>query len=220
MSQAKKNSAKKVMSFVKDNTTIALGSGSTAIEFIKLLAIEVKKGLNIKCVATSFDSSITAVDLGVNVISFDRVDNIDLAIDGADVVSDIAILKGGGGACTIEKLIDYYADKFIVIADEGKLRDTLSGKVVVEVLPIAYKSVMKRFNNAVLRKAEKKLGPVITDNGNFLIDIEFNEIKQPKELEKEINNIPGVVENGIFTKFDEVIIGTENSAYIKNVSKG
>lgn len=218
MSNVKKNSAKKAMSFVKDNMVIALGSGSTAIEFIKLLALDVKRGFNIKCVSTSFDSSITATELGINVVSFDMVDRIDLAVDGADVVCGDALLKGGGGACTIEKIIDYYAEKFIVIVDESKIKDSLSGKVVIEVLPTAYKSVMKLFDDVTLRKAEKKLGPVITDNGNFLLDVEMNEIKNPKELEKYINNIPGVVENGIFTKFNEVIIGTETSACITHTT--
>ena len=141
---------------------------------------------------------------------FDMVSNVDIAVDGADIVTKTALLKGGGGACTIEKIIDYTADKFIVIADETKVKNELSGKVVIEVLPIAYKSVMKQFPNSQLRQATRKLGPVITDSGNFLIDVEMT-VNDPVNMELKINNIPGVIENGIFTKFDEIIIGTEDS---------
>lgn len=213
MSIAKIKAAEKALNFIENNMIVALGSGSTAVEFIKLLADKVKKGLSIKCVATSFDSSILANNLGIQVVSFDMIDKIDIAVDGADVIAPNGLLKGGGGACTLEKIIDYYAEKFIVIADESKLKDSLNGTVVIEVLPVAYKSVMKMFTGSKLRMATKKMGPVITDNGNFLIDIDMN-IDNPVETEQKINTIPGVVENGIFTKFDTVIIGMENSAKI------
>ncbi|MFW5799607.1 MAG: ribose-5-phosphate isomerase RpiA [Spirochaetota bacterium] len=213
MSAEKINAAKKALEYIKDNMTVAIGSGTTAYEFIKLLAERVKDGLNVICTSTSFDSTILARKMGIKVQSFDSLDKIDIAIDGADVASNTGLLKGGGGACTIEKLIDYSAEKFLVIVDEKKVKDKLIGTVVIEVLPIAYKSVMKNFKNPVLRVAKKKLGPVITDNGNFLLDVNMT-VEDPEKMEKDINNIPGVVENGIFTKFDDIIVGTKDSAAI------
>ncbi len=214
--QMKINSAKKALEYIDNNMTVALGSGSTTYEFIKLLSKKVKDGLKIECVSTSYDTTIFAQALDIKIIPFEYIEKINIAVDGADVATKQGLLKGGGGACTIEKLIDYTADKFIVIVDESKIKDKLSGVVTIEVLPVAYKSVLKKLDNAKLRMADKKLGPVITDNGNFLIDVDMEDIVNPKEKESYINNIPGVIENGIFTKFNIIIVGKENGTVIIN----
>ncbi len=217
MSIEKINAAKKALEFVKDGMVLGLGSGTTAKEFIKLLADRVKKEkLSIKSVYTSFDSKIYAMQLGLDIFELDQVENIDITVDGADVATKTALLKGGGGACTREKIIGYAAKKFIVIVDESKIKDRLEGKVVVEVVPAAYSFVLKelqKISKASVRMAGGKLGPIITDNGNLIIDVDM-EIKNPKDMELKLKNIPGVVENGIFTKFDMIIVGNKEGTRV------
>ncbi len=217
MSIEKINASKKALEFVKDGMVVGLGSGTTAKEFIKLLAEKVKKDkLSIKCVYTSYDSKIYAMQLGLHIFELDQVDGIDITVDGADVATKTALLKGGGGACTREKIVGYSAKNFIVIVDESKIKNNLEGKVVVEVVPAAYSFVLKelqKISKASVRMAGGKLGPIITDNGNLLIDAEML-VKNPKEMEKTLKNIPGVVENGIFTKFDKIIIGLKDGTKV------
>jgi ribose 5-phosphate isomerase A len=212
----KVNAARAALEFVKDSTVVGLGSGSTAKEFIKLLAQRIKaEKLDIVGVPTSFDTRIFAFQLGIRVAEPDEVDSIDVAVDGADVATKNALLKGGGGALTREKVIAYAAKKFIVIADESKIKQQLEGKVVVEVVPFAHHNViqqLRKFTDKIsYRSADAKLGPIITDNGNFLLDCDML-VKDPKKTEVELNTIPGVVENGIFTKFDRVIVGTKTGS--------
>jgi ribose 5-phosphate isomerase A len=211
MSQSKINAAKAALEYVKDGMCIGLGSGSTTREFIKLLGEKVRKGMKVTCVTTSFDSRMLAIENGIFVTETDAIDEIDLAVDGADTVTKTALLKGGGGALTREKIIDYNAKKFIVIADESKVQEgVLEGEVNLEVLPFAAPLVirqLKRFNPKI-RMAKAKLGPVISDNGCFIIDCQMK-LEDPKKSEEWLKSIPGIIENGIFTKFDRIIIGTE-----------
>jgi ribose 5-phosphate isomerase A len=188
---------------------IGLGSGSTAREFIKLLVEKVKKeNLKVCCVTTSTDTRRLAIENNLWVVEPDTISEIDLAIDGADTVTKDALLKGGGGALTREKIIDYNAKQFIVIVDEGKVRDKLAGNVALEVLPFAAPFVLRelREHNPTIRMAKKKLGPIISDNGSFIIDMDMK-VTDPKKTEKWLKSIPGIIENGIFTKFDKIIIG-------------
>ena len=143
--------------------------------------------------------------------------DIDLSVDGADEVDlQFNLIKGGGAAHTKEKIVDYAAKEFIVIVDESKCVDTLgSFPVPVEVLPDASRVVIQALEDmgaeCEIRMAQRKDGPVITDNGNFVIDAKFEEIESPACLEIDLNSIPGVVENGIFSDMvDKVIVGTED----------
>lgn len=209
MSDEKTNAAKGALEEVKSGMCIGLGSGSTVREFIKLLAEKVKKEkLDVCCVTTSFDSRMLAIENGLWVTEPDAISEVDLAVDGADRVSRTALLKGGGGALTREKIIDYNAKKFVVIVDEGKVQDILDGKVALEVLPFAAPMVLKHLSkyDPKVRMAERKLGPVVSDNGSFIIDMNMK-VEDPKKLEQEFNSIPGIIENGIFTRFDKIIVG-------------
>jgi ribose 5-phosphate isomerase A len=211
MTKAKVNAAKAALEYVKDGMCIGLGSGSTVREFIKLLGEKVRSGLKVTTVTTSFDSRMLAIENGIFVTETDAIETIDLAVDGADKVTKTALLKGGGGALTREKIIAYNAKKFIVIADESKVLDgKLEGEVNLEVLPFAAPLVMKRLNDCkpVIRMAKAKLGPIISDNGSFIIDCKM-EFENPKETEHWLKTIPGVIENGIFTRFDMVIVGND-----------
>ena len=206
---AKLNACKGAMEHVKDGMVLGLGSGSTVAYFIGLLGEEMMKGKKFVSVATSFDTEMLAKKNGIPIVSLDMVKKIDLAVDGADIVKDHHVLKGGGGALAREKVVGYFADELIIVIDEGKLK-LESYPIVVEVLPFSYSLVMKQLEEMgakpVLRTGGKKVGPVVSDNGNFLIDAEMG-INDAKKLETELNQIPGVVENGIFTKFSKIIVG-------------
>lgn len=215
MDNSKFNAAKAAIEYVKEGMCIGLGSGSTAREFIKLLGDKVKNGLKITCVTTSFDSRMLAIECGIPVTETDAIAEIDLAVDGADRVSKTALLKGGGGALTREKIIAYNAKKFIVIVDESKVeKNVLEGEVNLEVLPFAAPIIMRTLSkySPKIRMAKAKLGPVMSDNGSFIIDCQMK-LDDPKKMEQELKSLPGIIENGIFTKFDKVIVGTKTSYY-------
>ena len=202
---------------VESGMLLGLGSGSTAAILIERLGRRCRDGklTDITGVPTSFQSSQLATQYGIPLISLNEIDHIDLAIDGADEVDPEKNLIKGGGAChTREKLVDSRADRFIVVVDATKLSDTLGSTfpLPVEVVPDAYRQVMDSLRDLGsephLRMAVRKAGPVVTDQGNFVIDAKFGSIDEPADLESRINNIPGVLENGLFVGLaDEVLVG-------------
>lgn len=208
---AKVNAARAALGHVKKGMCIGLGSGTTVREFIRLLGERVREGLDVTCVPTSFDSRMLAIENGIFVTETDAIEDIDLAVDGADKVTKTALLKGGGGALTREKIIGYNAKKFVIIVDESKvLGGVLEGEVNMEVLPFAAPLVMRQLkaHKPRIRMARSKLGPVISDNGSFIIDCDMR-LEDPAETERWLKSIPGIIENGIFTKFDTIIVGNE-----------
>jgi len=203
---------------VKSEMILGLGSGSTAALMIKSLADEIHSGKlkNIRGVATSFQSEVLALELDIPLIDLASVSQIDLAIDGADEVDPGFQLIKGGGACHVrEKLVASKANKLLIVVDETKMVQNLnqSFPLPVEVLPNAWKQVKEVISeingSSTLRMATKKAGPVVTDQGNLILDVLFkNGIKNPKDVELSINNIPGVLENGLFVDLtDEVLVG-------------
>jgi len=205
------NAAKGALEYVKDGMCIGLGSGSTAREFLKLLVGKVKdEKLNVCFATTSLDTRNLAIENKLWVVEPDTISDIDLAVDGADTVTKDALLKGGGGALTREKIIDYNAKKFIVIVDESKVQTRLEGNVALEVLPFAAPFILRQLkqHKPAIRMAKMKLGPVISDNGSFIVDMDMK-VDDPKKTEAWLKSIPGIIENGIFTKFDKIIVGSE-----------
>lgn len=209
---------------VRDGTILGLGSGTTMRLFTEMLAKKVRdEGLDIKVIPTSSDAELHALKLGLKVASLNEYPSPDLAIDGADVVDqDLNLVKGGGGALTREKIVDYSAKEYIIVIDKYKLVDNIfSHKIPVEVLPFSWKSVLLKLSNILSTECELrmstsgKLGPVITDNGNYVLDIRVENKNNPKELEKLIKQIPGVIEVGIFSlkKPKEVIVGAEKGVF-------
>ncbi len=203
---------------VKSDMILGLGSGSTAALMIKSLADEIRLGKiqNIRGVATSFQSEVLALELDIPLIDLASVSQIDLAIDGADEVDPGFQLIKGGGACHVrEKLVASKADKLLIVVDETKLVQNLnqSFPLPVEVLPNAWKQVQEVISemngSSSLRMATKKAGPIVTDQGNLILDVFFNDgITNPKDVEMTINNIPGVLENGLFVDLtDKVLVG-------------
>ncbi len=203
---------------VKSDMVLGLGSGSTAALVIKSLAEEIRSGKlkNIIGVATSFQSEVLALELDIPLVDLASVAQIDLAIDGADEVDPRFQLIKGGGACHVrEKLVAFKANKLLIVVDETKLVKNLnqSFPLPLEVLPNAWKQVQEVISemngSSNLRMAAKKAGPVVTDQGNLILDVLFNNgIENPKDIEMSINNIPGVLENGLFVDLtDKVLVG-------------
>jgi len=222
----KKAVAEAAVNEVTSNMIVGLGSGSTAAIMIKTLANKIKAGelKNVRGVTTSFQSEVLALELGIPLIDLVSVAHIDLAIDGADEVDPNYQLIKGGGACHVrEKLVASKANKLLIVVDQTKIVENLneSFPLPVEVLPSAWKQVKdvleKMDAKCKLRMAEKKAGPVVTDEGNLVLDVLFNGgIKNPKETELQINNIPGVLENGLFVDLTyKVLVGkVENNQTI------
>ena len=197
----KKNSAKAAFELIKPNlnkdTVLGIGTGSTTNFFIEQLN---ESDVDIKGAVCSSISSEESLNPSIRVISLNEVHLIDFYIDGADEFNDrFELIKGGGGALTREKILAHSSDKFICIVDDSKHADLL-GKfpLPIEVLEIARSAIsremMKMGGRPVYRNG------FITDNGNQIIDVHNLPIEVPFELEEKLNNIPGVVENGIFSK--------------------
>ena len=216
--QMKEAVAKAAVDQIKNGMILGLGSGSTAALMIEALALKIKSEeiKDVVGVTTSFQGEVLANELGIPLTSLSSVSEIDLAIDGADEVDPNFQLIKGGGACHVqEKLVAALAKKFIVVVDSSKLvqKLNLDFKLPVEVLPSAWKQVQKTLHDlggkGNLRMAQKKAGPIVTDQGNLILDLSFRHgIDQPDLLESQINNIPGVLENGLFVNLtDQVLVG-------------
>ena len=190
---------------------VGLGTGSTAAHAIRALG---DRDVEIRGVPTSFESRQRAVDASVPLTSLDEA-SVDLAIDGADQVAGGNLVKGGGAAHAREKYVDASADRFVVVADPSKEVDVLDASVPVAVLPDARPVVAERVaglgGEPELRNAERKDGPVVTDDGNLVLDCDFGAIEHPEELATALSEVPGVVEHGLFVGLaDAVYVGTSD----------
>jgi ribose 5-phosphate isomerase A len=200
---------------VKSGMVVGLGTGSTTAFMIAELGRRLASGdlTDIVGIPTSFQASVLGKKYAVPIRSLDDVAKIDIAIDGADEVDPAKnLIKGGGAAHTREKVIDALADLFVVVVDSSKLVEKLGSTfaVPVEVIPMAIAPVTRAIEQLggkpELRMGVKKVGPVITDQGNMVIDVWFDQIPNPAELEKTLNNIPGVLENGLFVNVTDLVL--------------
>lgn len=221
MEKAKINAAKEALKFIDDETVLGIGSGTTVEVFLKLLGKKIRdEEIVVYGIPSSHQSHISAVKSGIKVVDLLQYPEPDVCIDGADQVDyNFNCIKGGGAALTREKIVISASKKVVIIIDETKYSSKLDRAIPIEVLPFAYRYVTKRLQEMAkkveLRQAEKKIGPVITDNGNFIVDC-LIDIEDVEKLEMEINNIPGVVENGLFPSklIDVVILGDDKGAKI------
>ena len=220
--QMKQAVAEAAVAQIRDGMVVGLGSGSTAPLMIQGLGARLAAGQlhDIVGVTTSFQGEVLAAELGIPLRALNAIDRIDLAIDGADEVDPSFQLIKGGGACHVqEKLVADRAERFIVVVDSTKLVQCLNLDFLlpVEVLPGAWVQVQSRLKSmggvAELRMATRKAGPVVTDQGNLVLDVRFEAgISDPIALERDINNLPGVLENGLFVNLaDEVLVGEINN---------
>ncbi|MFB3162273.1 ribose-5-phosphate isomerase RpiA [Neobacillus sp. 179-J 1A1 HS] len=219
----KKEVGEKAIEFINDGMIVGLGTGSTVYYFISKLGELVQQGLSIKGVPTSKQTEKLARELGIPLVSFHQIEQIDVAIDGADEVDfDLNLIKGGGGALLREKIIAKAAKTFIVVADSQKNVETLGTfPLPIEVVPFGFEMTMKYIRelggNPTLR--QRRGTPFITDNGNYIIDSSFQEINQPEELEKNLNLLPGVVDNGLFVGIADTVITIVDKQLITRVRK-
>jgi ribose 5-phosphate isomerase A len=211
---AKKKAALEAVKQVKDNFIVGLGSGTTVAFAIEALGERIKKeGLRVLGIPSSYQAFLLAVQYGVPVTSLDEHPVIDVTIDGADQVTpELNLIKGMGAALTREKIVAAASKLNIIIVDETKKTKVLgqnNQSVPVEVLPFALALVKRKIvelgGKPVVREGKGKLGPIITDNGNALIDVDFGEIQSPAELEVKIKMIPGVVETGLFVGLTDIV---------------
>jgi len=220
--RAKLNCAKEAVKLVEDGMVIGIGSGSTVEIFLQELGKRIKaEGLEIYGVPSSYRSHMVALDNGVRVVDLLQYPELDLCVDGADQIdSSLNCIKGGGGALTREKIVASASKRVVIIVDETKLIEKLVIPVPIEILPFSYGFVVKEIEKlggtCMLREGERKVGPVISDNGNFIADCDFGVIEDPKDLESKLRAIPGIVENGLFPNemIDRVIVGTDEGVRI------
>jgi ribose 5-phosphate isomerase A len=220
--EMKRLAAEKACEYIEDGMILGLGTGSTVDYALKKIGKMIKEGMRIKGVPTSFRTKKIANEENIPLTSLEENPEIDLTIDGADEVdSELRLIKGGGGALTREKMVAYYSNKVIIIIDETKVVKMLGidFSLPVEVVKFGWTLTQKKLKefkcNVELRKIMNN--PYITDNSNYILDCEFDRIKDPEQLELDINNIPGVVENGLFIGLvDEVIVGSKQG--IKTLS--
>jgi ribose 5-phosphate isomerase A len=221
--RAKRRAALEAVKHVKDGFIVGLGSGSTAAFAIQELGQLIKqKGLHIMGVPSSSQARMIAVASGIPLTTLDEHPVLDLAIDGADEVdNNLDMIKGGGGALTQEKIVASAAKKVIIVADDAKLVDKLGStfKVPVEVLPFALATATARMREfggeTILREGKRKVGPVVTDNGNYIVDVDFGAIENPTEINEKLKLIPGVIESGLFIGLADVVYLGKSDGVIK-----
>lgn len=198
----KQLAAEKAVEYVKDGMHVGLGTGSTAYWAILKIGERVREGLSIQAVATSKASEKLAKEQGIPLIPFDRIQGLDLTIDGADELDrGLHLIKGGGGALLREKIVAFHSKELIIIADESKLVDKLGTfPLPVEMVPFAYEWTMASLERLgakpMLRTDDESI--YVTDNGNYIADCRFGEIDNPNELHQKLLHLPGVVDNGLF----------------------
>lgn len=212
--ELKRIAAEKAVEFVPEGEYIGIGTGSTVNEFIKVLAVS---GKQIKgAVSTSKGTSELLAQLGIPEVQLNEVSRLAVYVDGADEVNhSLQMIKGGGGAHLNEKIVASMSDKFVCIADESKYVKRL-GKfpLPVEVIPMA-RSMVSRKLVAMGGNPELRIG-FTTFNGHQIIDVQDMDLSQPVSMEDKVNQIPGVVENGLFAHnaADVLVLGTAEGAQV------
>uniref|UniRef100_A0A8C2LYL1 ribose-5-phosphate isomerase n=1 Tax=Cricetulus griseus TaxID=10029 RepID=A0A8C2LYL1_CRIGR len=196
-----------VENHVKNNQVLGIGSGSTIVHAVQRIGMFSDRLLDVSCARQLI------LQYGLTLSDLDQHPEIDLAIDGADEVdAELNLIKGGGGCLTQEKIVAGYASRFIVIADFRKdsknLGDRWHKGIPIEVIPMAYvpvsRAVTQKFGGEVeLRMAVNKAGPVVTDNGNFILDWKFDRVHKWSEVNTAIKMTPGVVDTGLFINMAE-----------------
>ena len=216
--KAKFVAAKRAVEFVESGMKVGLGTGSTAAWMVRCLGEMVREdGLKIQGVPTSTRTAELARQMGIEVISLDEAKWLDLTIDGADEFdADLDLIKGGGGALLQEKIVATASDRMIVIADAAKEVSTLGAfPLPVEVIPFGWQTskalIEELLINVDVLNRETTLrmngeAPFVTDEGNYIVDLHLGRIGNPRQLSMVLNQIPGVVENGLFIDICDVVV--------------
>jgi ribose 5-phosphate isomerase A len=209
---AKKRAALEAVKHVREGFLVGLGSGTTIAYAIQEIGKKIRQGLQVLGVPTSHQALMLAVSYGIPITTLDEHPKLDLAIDGADQVDgELNLIKGMGGALMREKVVASAAKQFVIVADETKLVEKLGTNqpIPVEVLPFALSTVVARVEDLggkpVLREGKRKIGPVVTDNGNFILDVMFGAVDDLTKLDVAVKSIPGVLETGLFLGMADVV---------------
>jgi len=218
--QEKEAAARASLQFVKDGHVVGLGTGSTAAHFIKLLGEKVKNGLRIRGIPTSVRSRDLALSLGIPLITLDECQEIAVTVDGADEVDpQLRLIKGGGGAMLREKIVASATKQLVIVADASKQVPVL-GKfpLPVEVIQFAQALVAKRISMlgaevSVRTGADGK--PYVTDENNHILDCRFGEIRDADGLARQLSDMPGVVEHGLFIGMAKVALFARGSEIVE-----
>ncbi|WP_313616272.1 ribose-5-phosphate isomerase RpiA [Agrobacterium sp.] len=214
--QMKIKAAEAALSYVEDGMRLGIGTGSTAEEFVRLLAEKVAAGLKVQGVPTSERTARLCVELGIPLKSLEELPELDLTIDGADEVdSRLRLIKGGGGALLREKIVAAASSRMIVIADESKVVETLGAfPLPIEInafgmasTRIAIEALASRLGlTGELKLRGTEDGPFTTDGGHLIFDASFGRIPDSEALANQLNAIPGVVEHGLFINLASLAI--------------
>ena len=218
--QEKEAAARASLQFVKDGQVVGLGTGSTAAYFIKLLGAEVKRGLRVRGIPTSDRSRDLALSLGIPLTTLDECQEIAVTVDGADEVDpQLRLIKGGGGAMLREKSVASATKQLVIVADATKQVARL-GKfpLPVEVIKFAQALVAKRIavlGADVRLRAGGDGKPYLTDENNYVLDCHFGEIRDADGLARELSEMPGVVEHGLFIGMASVALFARGSEIVE-----
>lgn len=225
--RAKQRAAERAVAFIEDGMRVGLGTGSTAALMVRALADRIKaENLSITAVPTSTRTAVLAGELGIDVITLDEAGWLDLTIDGADEFDgDLNLIKGGGGALLQEKIVAAASDRMIVIADSSKEVVTLGAfPLPVEVIRFGWQT-SKRLIGEILEAMEvngrditlRMAGdaPFETDEGNYILDLHLGRIGRPGRLALALNQVPGVVENGLFMDICDVVIVGDADGHVE-----
>jgi len=198
------------LKFVKDKSILGLGSGRAATTFVKSLAKLVKENnYKIKGIPTSLQIKLIAENLGIELVEADQINQIDCVFDGADQIdSEKYLIKGGGGALLRENILINISKKVVIMADESKFVKNFNREVPIEVHPLARRLVsnkIQKFNGKANLRMLDRGYPFFSENGNIILDCDFGTIKEPKTLSKNLKNISGIMEVGIFTRKPDLI---------------
>lgn len=232
--KAKFVAAKKAVEFVEDGMRVGLGTGSTAAWMVRCLGELVREeGLKIRGVPTSTRTAALAREVGIEVVSLDAAKWLDITIDGADEFdAELNLIKGGGGALLQEKIVATASDQMIVISDASKEVDTLGAfPLPVEVIPFGWQTTQALIEETLVsmdvlgRSASLRMNgdrPYVTDEGNHILDLHLKRIGDPRQMAMILNQMPGVVENGLFIDIcDTVVIGYgDGKAQVRDINAG
>jgi ribose 5-phosphate isomerase A len=207
----KRLAAAKSLEYVRDGMCLGLGSGSTAAIMLELLGQRVREGLRIRGVPTSEASRKLAAQSGIPLVGFDAVSELDLTIDGADEVDGQGnLIKGGGGALLREKIVASLSRRVVIIADSSKRVPQLGQfPLPVEVVCFAWQPLRDRLERlgAHPRRRMNQAGePYVTDEGNYILDCNFDRIADPPALAAQLNAMPGVMEHGLFVGLADLVV--------------
>ncbi|WP_236977460.1 ribose-5-phosphate isomerase RpiA [Membranihabitans maritimus] len=220
MTNPKQIVGEKATEFIENGMTVGLGTGSTAYFTTRKVGQLIQNGLNIRCVPTSKSTEQLAYKWNIPLVPISEVEKIDITIDGADEVDpDKNLIKGGGGAHLREKIVASITGYYIIIVDNSKLVHHLGKfKLPVEITPFAREVTRRQVNQlgctSDWRKKEDG-SDFISDNDNFILDCSFELIKDPRALNLTLNQIPGVVENGLFVGMADKIISSDSEGNLK-----